>query len=140
MKYPLISSTRSVLFDANTLIEPLPPAGTIAALDRTRPSRELTVATTGCVCPAGQTVRNPRGPEGITATFKEKAEAVAGMAHAVFGEMAMSREVPPVNEDPRSGSDGLVRVSPSRHGVIGTYRRGPICRVVAKCRREKPVG
>jgi hypothetical protein len=44
-----MSITKSVVFEANTLIAPLVPAGTIAALDLTRPSIELTVATAGCV-------------------------------------------------------------------------------------------
>jgi hypothetical protein len=42
-----MSITMSVVFEANALIAPPVPACTIAALDRTRPSMELTVAATG---------------------------------------------------------------------------------------------
>jgi hypothetical protein len=41
---------------ANTLTAPLVPAGTIAAFDLMRPSREFSVETSGCACPVGHTV------------------------------------------------------------------------------------
>jgi hypothetical protein len=114
-----MSSTRLVVFEANTLIAPPAPAGTIAALERTRPSIELTVAATGCVCPVGQSVRNPKGTVGITATLSEYAAAVEGMLHDPDGIVKV-RNVPPAIEGPANGPLGVVRVSTNRHGVTGT--------------------
>src|SRR5258708_1072278 len=72
-RFPLqmISRMRFVVSVANTLIAPLSPAGTIAAFDLILPSIELSVATSGLDCPEGHNVRNPKGPEGTTATFIE---------------------------------------------------------------------
>ena len=56
-----------------TVIPPLVPAGTIAALAMVLPSVELSVETPGNELPAGQTDRNPSGPDGTTVKFNEYA-------------------------------------------------------------------
>ncbi len=63
----------------------------MAAFDLTRPS-EFNVATSGCGCPVGHSVKNPKGPEGTTATFNEYATTVSGMLQALL-EITKSREV-----------------------------------------------
>jgi hypothetical protein len=110
----------SVASVTKTLIAPLSPAGTVAAFDFTLPSMEFNVATSGCVWPVGHSVRNPKGPEGTTATFSEYATAVDGMPQALLG-IAKSRAVCLGSPGPPKGPVAL-RVSATRHGVIGTKR------------------
>src|SRR5208282_6944115 len=97
-----MSRMTSVSSVANTLIAPLVPAATMAALERTRPSSEVKVATVGWLCPAGQTVTYPRVFLGTTATFSEYAPAVEGMPQTLFG-MTKSRDVWPVIDGPPNG-------------------------------------
>src|ERR1035438_10850914 len=52
-----MSRITAVLSAANTLMLPLVPAGTTAALDLMRPSSEFRVEATGRDCPAGHNVR-----------------------------------------------------------------------------------
>src|SRR5579864_8697041 len=118
----------SVASVTNALIAPPAPAGTMAAFDLILPSIEFSVATSGCGCPVGHSVRNPSEPEGTTATFSEYATAVEGMPQALL-EMAKSREVCRGRPGPPKGPVAL-RVSAMRHGVIGTKRaalEGGIC-------------
>src|SRR5579864_105321 len=100
----------------------------MAAFDLILPSMEFNVATSGCGCPVGHSVRNPSEPEGTTATFSEYATAVDGMPQTLAG-MAKSREVCLGSPGPPKGPVTL-RVSAMRHGVIGTKRaalEGGIC-------------
>lgn len=60
----MISTTKSESLLTKTLISPLVPAGTIAALAVTVPVGALRVDTTGCVCPAGHVVKKPNEPFG----------------------------------------------------------------------------
>ena len=72
-KYPLISIRRSVVLLENTLMAPLDPAGTIAALATTPPFGAFKVEALGTVSPTGNAVRYTKSPpEGTTAVrFKE---------------------------------------------------------------------
>src|SRR4051812_5473170 len=103
---------------AKMLMAPPVPAGTIAAFDLMRPSRELSVDATGWGWPVGQSVRKPSGPPGTTATFSEYACALAGTPQALLGTMK-SRVAPPPSDGPPKGPTGS-RVSATRQGVIGT--------------------
>jgi hypothetical protein len=55
-KYPSISITRSVSLVGYTLMAPLSPEGTMAALAVIVPVSALSVETSGFDCPAGHTV------------------------------------------------------------------------------------
>ncbi len=70
-KYPFTSITRSEVLVTKIEMSPLAPAGTIAALAVTAPVGALSVETKGCVWPAGQAVRKPRGPRGTEVKFSE---------------------------------------------------------------------
>jgi hypothetical protein len=72
-KYPFTSIIKSVLLLARTLIKPLVPANTIAALAATVPVVELKFSVPGCVCLVGQAVTNTCGLCGTTAKFNEYA-------------------------------------------------------------------
>src|ERR1043166_1347145 len=91
---------------ANRVIEPLTPAGTIAAFALIRPSAELSVETEGCGCPAGQTERKPSGPGGTTVRLSEYARAFAGMPQGLAG-MLKSRLTAAANGGPPKGPAGL---------------------------------
>src|SRR5215469_5094141 len=56
-KYPLMSTTRSVVSVTYTSMLPAVPAGTIAALATIVPVRSFSVDTKGWLCPVGQTVK-----------------------------------------------------------------------------------
>src|SRR6478672_10052854 len=109
--------TRSALLVTNTETSPLVPAGTMAEFAVTAPVGAFRVETSGCVCPAGQVVRKPRGPLGATVKFMEYACAVAGRLHGpertgnVRVAVAAS-EGPPKGPIPK-------RVSTRRQGVTG---------------------
>src|ERR1700674_5736741 len=81
---------------------------------------ECSVATSGWGCPVGHIVKNPKGPEGTTATFIEYATAAEGIPQALAG-IAKSRDVCRGRLGPPKGPVAL-RVSAMRHGVIGTNR------------------
>src|SRR5262249_30010406 len=118
----LMSITRSVSLVAYTSTAPLSPAGTMAALASTKPSKEFSVDTRGCGCPAGQIVRKPRNPVlGTTLTLSEYAFALAGIPHALE-RTGTRRAVPPGMNGPPRGPLG-VRVSMTRHGVTGVNWR-----------------
>src|SRR5579864_2523948 len=55
-KYPLMSITRSVALVAYTSINPMMPAGMIAAFAVMAPVSAFNVDAKGCTCPSGQTV------------------------------------------------------------------------------------
>ncbi len=103
--------------DTKREISPPLPAGTMAALAVTTPVEELSVETTGCACPVGHTVRNPRPPCGTAVMLSEYAWAVDGMPHELDCR-GNARPTPPVREGPPSGPAAL-RVSAMRHGVSG---------------------
>src|SRR5947209_1425054 len=74
-----------VRFVTKTLTPPDVPAGRMAALATTRPSREFSVETIGCCCPAGQIDRYDSGSSGTTVTLTEYACALAGMLQGPAG-------------------------------------------------------
>src|SRR5260370_28887585 len=118
-----MSSTKWGDWVTRTLTAPPVPAGTMAALALMRPSSEFSVEARGCGCPLGHMVRYPRDPWGTTVTFREYAAALAGILQALFG-MMKARNVPPPSDGPAKGPLGVFRVSATRHGVMGTKRRG----------------
>src|SRR5436305_515149 len=107
-----MSSTTSVALLAKTVIAPPVPAGTIAALDFTRPSTEFRVDATGCGLPVGHRVRKPSGPVGTAATFREYAWAFAGMPQTLLGTVKL-RVPPPLICGPPKGP-AVLRVSATR--------------------------
>src|SRR5450631_1447689 len=111
-----MSTTRLVVCGAKKLTGPLGvPAGTIAAVARTVPSREFSVDTPGCACPVGHAVKNPRKPLGTTVTLNEYAAAVAGTPHGLDW-MGKLRLPPPGIAGPPNVPLAL-RVSKTRQGV-----------------------
>src|SRR5580658_6692435 len=94
---------------ANTVIAPLAPAGTIAALALILPSEELRVETAGCGCPDGHTERNPSGPKGTTVRFSEYAAAFAGIPQGLDG-IAKSRLLLAGIDGPPKGSSAASTV------------------------------
>ena len=70
-KYPDISRIKSTGCDPKALIAPF-TVGTIAILDVIAPSMAFSVETSGCVVPAGQRVRKPKGAGGTTVAFSAK--------------------------------------------------------------------
>jgi hypothetical protein len=118
-KYPLMSRTSSVSWEAKKHAAPFVPAGRIAATALTRPSMELRLDASGCGCPQGNAVRNPSGPCGTTVMFSAYACAVFGIPQALLG---MANALPaawPCRKGPPNGPAGL-RVSAMRQGVTGT--------------------
>ena len=81
-KHSFTSNINSVLLLARTLIEPLVPANTIAALTVAVPVVELKFAVPGCV---GQAVTNTNGLCGTTAKFNEYAWAFPGKLQRPVG-------------------------------------------------------
>ena len=73
LKYPLISKTTSVLFDAKTLAAALPPpACTIAAFAITSPKGAFKVEIPGgCGVVAGHSARYANGCAGTTVTLSD---------------------------------------------------------------------
>src|SRR5580698_10680376 len=98
-------------------ISPPIPVGTIAAFAVAVPVEELSVETTGCACPAGHTVRNPRLLCGTAVMLSEYAWTVDGTPH-VLDSRGNARPTPPVREGAPNGP-AAVRVSAIRHGVSG---------------------
>src|ERR1700674_2564723 len=113
-----MSRITSVVSVAKTLTAPFEPAGTMAALDLTLPSIELSVATSGWDCPEGHRVRYPSVPRGTTATFREYPAAVDAMPQALLG-ITKSRDAPPAMAGPPKGPLEFL-VSAIRQGVTGT--------------------
>ena len=70
-KYPLMSTITWLRLVTKTLMAPLVPAGTMAALATIVPSKEFRVETRGREAPVGQVVRYCSGPEGTTVMFSE---------------------------------------------------------------------
>src|ERR1022692_99160 len=70
-KYPLMSITTSVALLANTSMEPMVPAGTMAALAVTVPVIAFKLEACGFACPVGHVVRYPSGPPGTAVKFSE---------------------------------------------------------------------
>jgi hypothetical protein len=67
-----MSIIKSVGSLANTSIDPLTPAGTMAAFAKVSPRVEFNVDARGRACPVGYTVRKFRAAVcGTTVTFKE---------------------------------------------------------------------
>ncbi len=64
-----MSTMRSVALVAITVMAPLVPAGTMAALAVTAPVGALSVDEPGCGNPAGQALRKPSSPDGTTVIF-----------------------------------------------------------------------
>ena len=118
-KYPLMSRTSSVSWEAKKHAAPLVPAGKIAATALVRPSMELRLDASGCRCPQGKAVRNPSAPCGTTVMFNEYACAVFGIPQALLGIANALAAALPCRKGPPNGPAGL-RVSAMRQGVIGT--------------------
>src|SRR5579862_2010084 len=65
-------------------------------------------------------VRYPRTPCGTTVTFSEYAIAFDGMLQGLpLSPSGNERDVRPLSDGPPNGPSGL-RVSTTRHGVVGT--------------------
>src|ERR1039457_6335892 len=97
-----MSITRSVGLLANTSMEPLVPAGMMAALATTVPVKAFKLAASGIVCPVGQAVRYPSGPGGTRAKSGEWACAVPGRLQAL-DRMGNVRVLPPPSDGPPNG-------------------------------------
>ena len=90
-KYPLMSRMTFVVLLAKTLMAPPVPAGTIAAFDLTRPSRELSVEASGWPWPAGHTVRKPSGPAGHDGDIHRIRLGIGGHAAGAAGDREIAR-------------------------------------------------
>src|SRR5579863_1925532 len=112
-----MSITKSVALVVNTSTAPLTPAGTTTAFAVTVPVRAFNEATIGWVCPAGHAVRNPNGPCGTAAKFKEYACAFNGRPHEL-SRIGNDRVLCAPRRGPPNGLAGL-RESAMRHGVSG---------------------
>jgi hypothetical protein len=119
-KYPLMSINTSVALLANTLIAPLLPAGTMAALPTTPPLGAFTVEAFGSVSPTGNAVKYPKlPPEGTTTVrFKEYACAELGIAHELCCTGKV-RVAPPTSEGGPNAplNPNAARVSATRQGA-----------------------
>src|SRR5947208_14430074 len=91
-----MSRITSVRLVTKTLMAPLVPAGTIAALATIWPRNEFSVDTFGCWPPACQAVRYCNGPGGTTVKFIEYAFAELGTPQAADG-IAKGRVSPALN-------------------------------------------
>src|SRR6185295_2274925 len=91
------------------------PAGTIAALAVTLPSKAFNVETLGGAPPAGHSVRKLSIPGGTTVAFSEYACAVTGAPHPLDGTVK-DRVCAAAMEGPPNGPAAF-RVSATRHGV-----------------------
>ena len=105
---------------ANTVKAPFGPAGTMAALALMRPSKEFSVETTGCGCPAGQIGDVTEGGEGNHGQIERVRQGIGGDA-ARTRHGLKSRLMPAARLGPPKGPFAL-RVSAIRHGVTGTKR------------------
>src|ERR1017187_4251482 len=117
-KYPLISTTRSVVWVTKASILPPVPAGAIAAFATIVPVGSFSVDTIGRLSPVGYTVRYATGPGGTKVKFKEYATAVDGTSQ-LLDRIGSVRLLPPVKAPVVMVEGAPGRVSTSRQGVIG---------------------
>src|ERR1035438_2686785 len=108
---------RSVLSVTYTLMAPLVPEGTIAALAVTAPVVAFKLEPSGCSCPVGHPVRYPRVGRGTAVKFSESPCALLGMLQELEST-GKKRTCPPLRVGPPKGPLGQ-RVSATRHGVSG---------------------
>src|SRR4051812_16498453 len=116
-KYPLMSMMMCVLTLEKMSIEPLPLAGTMAALPFTSFVLKLSDETRGCALPVGYALMKPASASACTTVRLNEYAAAGGMpAHAPLGT-TNDREAPPTSFGPPNGPFAL-RVSTRRHGTM----------------------